>query len=84
LEEAIAVEEAGLEVDSAPEPDAVDELREQFEADPTFAAAFEALTPGRRRAYHLYFADAKQSRTRVARIAKHRDRILEGKGLRDR
>ena len=48
------------------------------------AEAFEALTPGRRRAYNLHFADAKQSKTRAARVERHSPRILKGKGLRDR
>ena len=83
LAEAIDVEEAGLAVGPTPESAYVDELAERLETDPSFRAAFESLTPGRRRAYQLYFADAKRSETRVARIDKHHDRILAGKGLRD-
>ncbi len=44
---------------------------------------FAAITPGRQRRYLLYFAGAKQSATRTARIEKCRDQILAGKGLRD-
>ena len=47
-------------------------------------AAFDALTPGRQREYNLYFSDAKQARTREARVEKHARKILDGKGLRDR
>ncbi len=83
LAEAIDVEEAGLAVGPTPESAYVDELAERLDTDPSFRAAFESLTPGRRRAYQLYFADAKRSETRVARIDKHHDRILAGKGLRD-
>lgn len=66
------------------ELEAPDELVHAFEADPSFAAAFEALTPGRRRAYVLHFAGAKQAATRAARIAKQEPRIRAGKGLNDR
>nr|WP_255775031.1 YdeI/OmpD-associated family protein [Halomonas alkalisoli] len=33
-------------------------------------AAFEALTPGRKRGYILHFSGAKQSSTRTSRIEK--------------
>ena len=46
-------------------------------------AAFEALTPGRRREHNLIIGDAKQSTTRAARVEKYVERILAGKGLRD-
>ncbi|HEY8971003.1 MAG TPA: YdeI/OmpD-associated family protein [Puia sp.] len=49
----------------------------------TLRKAFEALTPGRQRGYLLYFAAAKQSRTRESRIEKYRQHILDGKGLED-
>ena len=81
---AIDVEEQGLEVEPAPELELVAELRERLDADPELQAAFEELTPGRRREYHLHVAGAKQAATRAARVEKHVDRILAGKGLRDR
>ena len=84
ITKAIEVEESGAEVGPAPEPELVGELRERLDRDPTLAEAFEALTPGRRRAYNLHFADAKQSKTRAARVERHAPRILEGKGLHDR
>ncbi|MCZ7630995.1 MAG: YdeI/OmpD-associated family protein [Microthrixaceae bacterium] len=84
LGEAIRVEEDGLELGPAPEPAIADELRDRLERDPAFRSAFEGLTPGRRREYSLYFSDAKQAKTREARIEKHYRRILDGKGLRDR
>ena len=84
LEEAIAIEEAGLRVEPPPQLELVAELQQRLDADPALRSAFEALTPGRRREYNLYFSDAKQSATRQARIEKHLDRILAGKGLRDR
>ncbi len=84
VEEAIGVEEAGLEVGPPPELVLVDELQERLEHDPAFDAAFRALTPGRQREYNLYFSDAKQASTRAGRIEKFSEKILAGKGLRDR
>ncbi len=82
--EAIAVEEAGLEVGPAPELVLVDELQARIDADPRFRSAFESLTPGRRREYHLHISGAKRAATRQARVEKCAPRILAGKGLRDR
>jgi uncharacterized protein YdeI (YjbR/CyaY-like superfamily) len=83
--EAIEVEKAGLDVvykkDS--EYETPEELTLQFNEDDEFRKAFEALTPGRRRYYLIYFSESKQAKTRLARIAKYRDRILEGKGFND-
>ena len=45
--------------------------------------AFDALTPGRQRAYILYFSEPKQSKTRESRIEKCTQQILNGKGLND-
>jgi len=82
--EAVAAAEAGLEVGPPPELVLVAELQARLDADPALAEAFEALTPGRRREYNLHVSDAKQAKTREARIDKHVPRILAGKGLRDR
>lgn len=82
--EAIAVEEAGLEVPPAPDLELVSELAERLAQDAELAAAFDALTPGRQREYNLHIADAKQSSTRTARVDKHVERIMAGRGLRDR
>ncbi|NTU88295.1 MAG: hypothetical protein HGA54_00070 [Actinobacteria bacterium] len=85
IHEAIEVEKAGLKVDykkniefSIPE-----ELQHKFDEIPDLKTAFEALTPGRQRAYVLYFSQPKQSKTRESRIEKSMQRILEGKGLND-
>ncbi|MDE0056101.1 MAG: YdeI/OmpD-associated family protein [Gammaproteobacteria bacterium] len=82
--EAVEVEEAGLQVEQVPNFAYPEELTEMFDEDPDFKAAFDQLTPGRQRGYVLHFAGAKQSKTRVTRIEKHRPRILEGKGIQDR
>lgn len=84
VEEAVDVEKAGLEVGPPPELILVEELQERLEHDPALDAAFRSLTPGRQREYNLHFSDAKQASTRAARIEKYREKILVGKGLRDR
>ncbi|MEL7435257.1 MAG: YdeI/OmpD-associated family protein [Chloroflexota bacterium] len=86
LNEAIRVEEAGLEYEykSTEQYDIPDELIAKFEDDPQFQAAFEALTPGRQRGYLLHFSGAKKSETRIRRIEKHMPNIFEGIGLHDR
>ena len=84
IREAIDVEESGLDVGPAPDLVLVDELRERLDRDPELAAAFDALTPGRQREYHLQISSAKQSSTRAARVEKYAPQILAGKGLRDR
>ena len=84
VEEAIDIEVAGLEVGPAPEVVYCEELRQRLDDDPTFRAAFEGLTPGRRREYNLMISQAKQAKTREARVEKYAPQILAGKGLRDR
>lgn len=84
LAEAVRVEEAGLEVEPATELVLVEELRDRLDADPALQAAFEALTPGRRREYNLHISGAKQATTRASRIDRYAPKILAGKGLRDR
>ncbi|MCT2346190.1 YdeI/OmpD-associated family protein [Niallia taxi] len=86
IHEAIAVEEAGLEVElkKNEEYSVPEELQQKFAENPVFKEAFEALTPGRQRAYLLHFSQAKQAKTREARIEKYLPHILEGKGLNDK
>ncbi len=83
--EAIEVEKAGLKVQlkktsafSMPE-----EFKNKLNKKPALKKAFDALTPGRQRAYLLHFSAPKQSRTREARIEKYAPHILHGKGLND-
>lgn len=59
------------------------ELLRRMDELPALKTAFEALTPGRRRAYAIYFSGAKQAKTREDRIEKYVPLILEGKGLND-
>ena len=60
-----------------------EEFQNKFEAIPALKTAFEALTPGRQRAYILYFSEPKQSKTRESRVEKCMQQILNGKGLND-
>jgi len=85
LAEAMAIEKAGLKVDTSKhtERDYPEELQNMLDANPALNAAFEGLTPGRKRAYVMHIAAAKQSKTRVARIEKYVPRMLDGKGMHD-
>jgi uncharacterized protein YdeI (YjbR/CyaY-like superfamily) len=85
IHEAVEVEKAGRKV--ALKKTSAFEMAEEFalklKASPALKKAFHALTPGRQRGYLLYFAAAKQSKTRAARIEKNVERIMAGKGLLD-
>ncbi|CAM4496806.1 uncharacterized protein YdeI (YjbR/CyaY-like superfamily) [Paenibacillus endophyticus] len=85
IDEAIAVEKAGLQVEykKNTEYSIPEELENKFVEVPDLKTAFEALTPGRQRAYLLYFSSAKQSKTRESRIEKYFVHILNGKGIDD-
>ncbi len=85
VQEAIAVEQAGLKVDfkDTGEFDFPDEFQAKLDEMPELQTAFEALTPGRQRGYLLHFAAPKQSKTRVSRIEKCVQHIMSGKGLND-
>ncbi|MGG1679272.1 YdeI family protein [Neobacillus sp. NRS-1170] len=83
--EAIEVEKAGLEVDFKKTTEYIipEELENKFGEIPALKTAFEALTPGRQRAYILHFSQPKQSKTRESRVEKYVEQILNGKGLND-
>nr|WP_199000829.1 YdeI/OmpD-associated family protein [Flavobacterium sp. ASV13] len=83
--EAIEVEKAGLKVilKKTREFEIAEEFQNKLDQNPALKTAFEALTPGRQRAYLLHFSSPKQSKTREARVEKVMDQILEGKGLND-
>ncbi|MDQ0884111.1 YdeI family protein [Peribacillus sp. V2I11] len=85
IHEAIEVEKAGLEVNYKNNTEFIipEELQNKFNEFPTLKTAFEALTPGRQRAYILHFSQPKQSKTRESRIEKCMQNILNGKGLKD-
>lgn len=83
--EAIEVEKAGLEVEFKKNTDFIipDEFQTKLDEIPDLKNAFEALTPGRQRAYLHHFSEPKQSKTRVSRVEKWIPQILDGKGLND-
>lgn len=83
--EAIEVERAGLKVKLKKTTDfkIPEEFQTKLNKMPALKKAFDALTPGRQRAYFFYFAQAKQSKTREVRIEKYIPQILKGKGLED-
>ncbi|MBW0435978.1 YdeI/OmpD-associated family protein [Leptospira yasudae] len=85
VKEAAEVEKAGLKVDFKKTKDfkVPDEFLNPLEDNPALKAAFDALTPGRQRAYLLHFAAPKQSKTRESRVEKCIPLILKGKGLND-
>lgn len=83
--EAVEVEKAGLQVDF--KKTAAFKISEEFQNKldkfPALKTAFDALTPGRQRAYMLHFSQPKQSKTRESRVEKCMQQILDGKGLND-
>lgn len=83
--EAIEHEKNGEKVrfDKQPEP-IPEEFERLLKANPAISKAFFALTPGRQRGYIIHFSEPKQSKTRLARIEKQIQKILEGKGFFDK
>ncbi|NII27566.1 hypothetical protein HB364_20960 [Pseudoflavitalea sp. X16] len=83
--EAIEVERAGLKVKlkTTAEYRIPAEFQKKLDKNRALKTAFEALTPGRQRAYIFYFSAAKQSKTRESRVEKYLPKILNGKGLED-
>ena len=85
LAQAMKLAEDGVKVDlPQAEPELPEELITALEEDAELAEAFAALTPGRQRGWAITIGQPKQAATRVARIAKARPQILEGKGIHDR
>lgn len=83
--EAVEIEKVGFQIKSIhpAKPSYPEELNSIFLEDNDFEKAFKALTPGRQRAYLLFFNAAKQSATKTNRIKKYHQRILIGKGIND-
>ncbi|MFZ4414315.1 MAG: YdeI/OmpD-associated family protein [Bacteroidales bacterium] len=85
IDEAIEVEKSGLKhaFKKTAEFKMPDEFQHLLLENKKLKTAFEGLTPGRQRAYLLYFSSAKQTKTRIDRIEKYLQKILEGKGIED-
>jgi uncharacterized protein YdeI (YjbR/CyaY-like superfamily) len=83
--EAIEVEKAGLKVNLKKKTELKfpEEFQNKLNELPTLKKAFDVLTPGRQRAYILYFSAPKQSKTRQSRVEKCIQQILNGKGFND-
>ena len=85
LQEAIQYAKAGIKpLKTERTVELPEELIDAMRVDSDLAAAFEALTPGRQRSYVIQLNGAKKAETRIARIAKFRDKILAGKGANER
>jgi len=85
IHEAIEVEKAGLKVNFKKNKDHIipEEFQNTLDKFTALKTAFYALTPGRQRAYNLYFSAPKKSKTRESRVEKCMLQILNGKGLND-
>ncbi len=85
ITDAIRVEEAGLEIDFKEKTELAlpKELKDRLQENPALRTAFEGLTPGRQRAYVLYFSHPKHAATRAAHVEKYLPQILAGKGMND-
>jgi len=85
IHEAVELEKAGkkVELKKTSEFNMPEEFQIRLDKSAALKKAFLALTPGRQRAYLLYFSGAKQAKTREARVEKYVKQIREGKGLDD-
>lgn len=85
ISEAIRLEESEAKIEFKKQLEPLPlELINIFNHDPELKSAFNSLTPGRQRGYIIYFSQPKQSQTRVTRIEKYRDKIINGEGLNDK
>ncbi len=83
--QAIEIEKSGAKVvlKKVSEFEMAEEFQTKLDEMPALKKAFEALTPGRQRAYLLHFSQPKQTQTRESRVLKCIPQILNGKGLND-
>lgn len=85
IQEAVAIEKSGAKVNMRKTEDypVPEEFTKALNEDKELQHAFLSLTPGRQKAYLFYFNQAKQAKTREARIEKYYQHILDGKGIDD-
>ena len=83
--EAVEIEKAGLKIEfkKTEEYSVPEEFQKKLNEMPALNSAFKKLTPGRQKAYLLYFSAPKQSKTRLTRIEKYTPQIINGKGFND-
>ena len=86
VKEAIELAASGQHIEAARGKPVVvpPELAAVFAADKGAARAFERLTPGKRREYADYVAEAKREATKARRIEKILPMIADGVGLNDK
>ena len=84
IQEAVQVEKAGLKVEYKKELQPFpEEFQQKLDQTPGLKESFDALTPGRQRAYLMFFSQPKQAKTRTERVEKYVQQIMNGKGLND-
>ena len=85
INEAIEIEKSGKKVAIKKVTDypIPEEFQSALKDDKALHKAFYSLTPGRQKGYLFYFNQAKQAKTREARIEKYYQHILDGKGIDD-
>ena len=86
IKEAVQIEKSGRKVPLKKISEYVvpEEPQAQLDSVPKLKAAFEALTPGRRKSYIFHVSGAKQAQTRAARAARCMPMILSGRGFNER
>lgn len=84
LDQAMALERAGVKTAPAARPDVPGELEARLAADPALRAAFDSLTPGRQRSHILHVSGAKATETRARRAEACAEIILTGRGFNER
>jgi uncharacterized protein YdeI (YjbR/CyaY-like superfamily) len=85
IREAVEIEESGEKVvlKKTSEYPVPEEFQKRLDENEVLKKAFNALTPGRQRAYLFHFSQPKQSKTRETRVEKYLPKILDGKGIDD-
>lgn len=85
VKEAVELEKEGKKVvlKTASEYPVPEEFQLALNDNSDLKKAFYSLTPGRQKGYLFYFNQAKQVKTREARIEKYYQKILDGKGIDD-
>ena len=86
LYEATEIEELGKKVKlkEASEFPMPEELQGLLDSDAKLRAAFQALTPGRKKSYMLHISTAKQAKTRKERAERCVPMISSGRGFNER
>jgi len=85
IKQAVEIEKSGKKIEMKKVADypIPKEFQQVLNDDKELNKAFYALTPGRQKGYLFYLNQAKQSKTRQARIEKYYQKILDGKGIDD-